>query len=151
MGAFAGPSVFPDYFADPSGNPQESVSITVYNRGTTVKPTIYTDRTKATTLANPFTADSLGNAVFFADAGEYDALVNGVTLKVSVPVDRSDVSPADPVVALTYNADGSVATSTEDGVVTTYTYNDDGTVATTARLGVTRTYTYEDGLLTGVA
>lgn len=32
--------------------------------------------------------------------------------------------------AVTYNADGSVATTTTDGVATTYTYNADGTVAT---------------------
>ncbi|AZS11723.1 minor tail protein [Arthrobacter phage Maja] len=52
--------------------------------------------------------------------------------------------------AITYNADGSVATVTENGVTTTYTYNSDGTVATDTRAGVTRTYTYTNGNLTGI-
>ena len=51
---------------------------------------------------------------------------------------------------ITYNADGTVATVTEDGVTTSYTYNTDGTVATDTRQGVTRTYTYTDGNLTGI-
>ena len=58
---------------------------------------------------------------------------------------------ANPVVVLTYNGDGTVATSTEDGITTTFTYNGDGTVATTTRLGVTRTFTYTAGNLTSVA
>jgi YD repeat-containing protein len=56
--------------------------------------------------------------------------------------------------AITYNADGSVATVTENGITTSYTYNADGTVATDSRTvgGVTtvRTYTYTDGNLTGI-
>lgn len=64
---------------------------------------------------------------------------------------RGTYVPSDPVVAITYNADGTAATSTENGVVTSFTYNADGTVATTTRLGVTRTYTYADGNLTAVA
>lgn len=90
MTVYAGPPVFPPYFVDPSGDPQESVSITVYNRDTTVKPTIYTDRTKATPLANPFTADSLGNADFYVDPGQYDALVSGVTFPFTVVLDPSE-------------------------------------------------------------
>lgn len=59
--------------------------------------------------------------------------------------------PADPVLVITYNADGTVASVSEDGVVTTFTYNADGTIDTQTRLGVTRNYTYTDGNLTGVA
>ena len=44
--------------------------------------------------------------------------------------------------AITYNGDGTVATSTEGGVLTTYTYNVDLTVHTEVRLGKTKTYTY---------
>lgn len=58
---------------------------------------------------------------------------------------------ADPVTAITYNGDGTVASVTEDGMATTYTYNGDGTVATQTRLGVTRTFTYDGGNLTAVA
>lgn len=60
-------------------------------------------------------------------------------------------SLADPIISVTYNEDGTVETSTEDGIMTTYTYNGDGTVATSTRLGVTRTYTYVSGNLTAVA
>ena len=52
--------------------------------------------------------------------------------------------------AITYNGDGSVATVTENGVLTSYTYNGDGTFATDTRLGVTRAYTYTAGNLTGI-
>lgn len=74
-----------------------------------------------------------------------------------VAVGLSSIPPgtypyADPVVALTYNGDGTVATSTENGITTTFTYNGDLTVATTTRLGVTRTYSYNgDGTLAAVA
>lgn len=59
--------------------------------------------------------------------------------------------PGDPVLAITYNADGTVASVTEAGITTTYTYNADGTVATSTRLGVTRTYGYTGSNLTSVA
>jgi len=50
----------------------------------------------------------------------------------------------------TYNADGTIATSTEGGIATTYTWNADGSIATETRLGKTKTYTYDaSGRLTG--
>ncbi|AYR01532.1 hypothetical protein PP639_gp032 [Arthrobacter phage Seahorse] len=55
---------------------------------------------------------------------------------------------------ITYNADGSVATVTENGITTSYTYNADGTVASDSRTvgGVTtvRNYTYTNGNLTSI-
>lgn len=52
----------------------------------------------------------------------------------------------------TYNADGTVATATEGGIVTTYAYNADGSVHTATRSGVTVTYTYNaDGTVASVA
>lgn len=107
MTTYAGRPVFAPYFTDPSGNPQELVSITVYNRGTVVKPTLYTSRTKATPLANPFTADSLGNANFYVDPGEYDALVNGVTLPFSSVPDP--VEPLDDAAVLAAIPSGTFA------------------------------------------
>lgn len=71
--------------------------------------------------------------------------------------DRIDANAAaiaalqDPVIAVTYNADLTVASVTEAGITTTFTYNADLTVATQTRLGVTRTYTYTAGNLTGVS
>lgn len=77
------------------------------------------------------------------------ALADGAALAGAIP--SGTYVKGDPTLALTYNADGTVATSTEDGIVTTYAYNADGTVASTTRLGVTRTYTYSGGNLTAVA
>lgn len=96
MTTYAGRPVFAPFFVDAAGNSQVGVSITVYNRGTVVKPTLYTSRTKATVLANPFTADSLGNAVFYVDPGEYDSLVNGVTLPFTSVTDPGDVGAPVP-------------------------------------------------------
>jgi YD repeat-containing protein len=58
--------------------------------------------------------------------------------------------PGNPVIAVTYNANGSVASVTEDGVPTVFTYNPDGSVATQTRAGITRTFSYDlNGNLTG--
>lgn len=60
--------------------------------------------------------------------------------------------PANPTLTVTYNPDGSVATTTEDGVLTSFTYNGDGTVNTQTRAGTTKTYTYDaNGNVTGAA
>jgi len=57
-----------------------------------------------------------------------------------------------PTLTVTYNTDGSVATTTENGVLTTFTYNTDGTVNTQTRAGVTKTFTYDaSGNVTGAA
>jgi YD repeat-containing protein len=55
-----------------------------------------------------------------------------------------------PTLTVTYNTDGSVATTTENGILTTFTYNPDGTVATQTRAGTTKTFTYNaNGNVTG--
>ncbi|BCW79020.1 hypothetical protein [Arthrobacter sp. NicSoilC5] len=60
--------------------------------------------------------------------------------------------PGNPTLAVTYNSDGSVASTTENGVLTTFTYNADGTVNTQTRAGVTKTFTYDtNGNVTGAA
>lgn len=60
--------------------------------------------------------------------------------------------PGNPTLAVTYNGDGTVATTTENGVLTTFTYNADGTVNTQTRAGVTKTFTYDaSGNVTGAA
>jgi hypothetical protein len=43
---------------------------------------------------------------------------------------------------ITYNGDGSVATSTVGGVTTSYTWRSDGNVNTETRLGLVKTWTY---------
>lgn len=60
--------------------------------------------------------------------------------------------PGNPTLVVTYNPDGSVATTTENGVLTTFTYNADGTVNTQTRAGVTKTFSYDgNGNVTGAA
>lgn len=60
--------------------------------------------------------------------------------------------PGNPTLVVTYNGDGSVASTTENGVLTTFTYNTDGTVATQTRAGATKTFTYNaSGNVTGAA
>lgn len=64
---------------DTEGRPIAGASITVYQVGTTtaITETIYQHATGASTLANPFTADSLGQFRFYLDKSKR------VVLKVS--------------------------------------------------------------------
>jgi hypothetical protein len=90
MTTYAGRPVFPTFFVDQHGNPSVG-SITIYNRGTTVKATLYTDRTKGTTTPNPTTTDTAGNAFPYLDPGDYDALVGTTPIPFTVLPD-----PAEP-------------------------------------------------------
>lgn len=57
---------------------------------------------------------------------------------------------ANPTLVVTYNSDGSVASMTENGVVSTFTYNTDASVKTQTRAGITKTYSYDtNGNVTG--
>lgn len=74
---------------------------------------------------------------------------------VSPDLGGTTIIPDPPIpptgTTITYNPDGSVATVTENGVLTSYTYNGDGTVHTDTTQGVTRTYSYDtNGNLTAV-
>ena len=57
-----------------------SVSVTVYNQGTTNKPTIYSDN-GITPQANPFQTDSLGRWAFYVANGRYDIEFSGPTIQ----------------------------------------------------------------------
>lgn len=49
-----------------------------------------------------------------------------------------------PDVTIAYNLDGTIATVTENGVVTTFSdYDTDGNVLTSTRNGIVSTYTYD--------
>ena len=56
-----------------------SVSVTVYNQGTTNKPTIYSDN-GITPQANPFQTDSLGRWAFYVADGRYDIEFSGSSI-----------------------------------------------------------------------
>jgi hypothetical protein len=98
MTTYAGPPVFPQYFVDPLGKPLRSVKITVYERGTDVKPDLFADREKSTPIGNPFWATSLGNAEFRVGAlGEFEAEANGVRIPFTVVADPEEPIPAGAV------------------------------------------------------
>jgi hypothetical protein len=76
-------------------------SCAVYNSGTSVLATLYPNRTKTGSLANPLptgVADGAagisgtGNVMFFAAPGQYELLINGVgnKLKITVGPDPAD-------------------------------------------------------------
>ena len=56
-----------------------NVSVTVYNQGTSNKPTIYSDN-GVTPQANPFQTDSLGRWAFYVANGRYDIEFSGATV-----------------------------------------------------------------------
>jgi hypothetical protein len=59
---------------------------------------------------------------------------------------------ANPTLVVTYNGDGTVASTVENGVTTTFAYNTDLTVNTQTRAGITKTFTYDaSGNVTGAA
>ena len=55
------------------------VFVTVYNHGTTEKPTIYSDN-GVTPQANPFQTDSMGRWAFYVANGRYDIEFSGATI-----------------------------------------------------------------------
>lgn len=59
-----------------SGAPAPGATVTVYNAGTLVLATIYSDNL-STPKANPFTADSNGYIFFYAADGRYDVVISG--------------------------------------------------------------------------
>lgn len=65
---------------------------------------------------------------------------------------RAAFVPADPVLSDFVYTDGNLTSYKEDGVTITLTYNADGTVATSKRgTAATKTYSYSGGNLAGVA
>lgn len=102
-----------------------------------------------------------------ADLLRYENLGQAVTARLNdTAAMASDLAPgiaadpaltdayasANPTLVVTYNPDGSVASTTENGVLTTFTYNSNGTVNTQTRAGITKTFSYDtNGNVTGAA
>lgn len=87
-----------------------------------------------------------------AQAAAETAQAAAVTASTNASEAAAGALPRNPALSVTYNPDGSVATTTENGVLTTFTYNTDGTVNTQTSAGVTRTFTYDaNGNVTGAA
>lgn len=115
MAVHAGRAVFEQGIDDPRGNAQRGVLVYVYLRGTNTPATLYTDRTKAETISNPITTNGLGNVAIFADPGEYDAMVNGATLRFTVLPDWEDVGT--PIASGTYLGPAAPVVGAADSTV----------------------------------
>ncbi|MEW1813285.1 hypothetical protein AB0284_21590 [Pseudarthrobacter phenanthrenivorans] len=160
-----------------TGAKAANASVTVYDANDTANstPLALTDM-NGTVLQNPLTstADAFippfmadvykvklvgGGLVVVAWSGEglvteAKAAKDAATAVANFKADKEDLdnyTPANPALTVNYNPDGSVASTTEDGITTNYTYNADGTVATITRNGVTRTLSYANGNVTGAA
>jgi hypothetical protein len=95
-------------------------------------------------------------------ANKQDTLVSGTNIKTingtsvlgSGNISVTGTTPVIDSLSITYNGDGSVATTTEDGLVKTFAYNADGSINTISwpvgSLTRTETYSYTSGVLTGM-
>jgi hypothetical protein len=126
VATFAGRAVWPQPFIDRRGNAKRGRPITIYLRGTSTLAELFTDRTKSTPAPNPTNTDNNGNLSVFLEPGDYDGLMDGVTLPFSAVRDPHELID-------TELADGAVTTAKiEDGAVTAAKVGAD--VATTAAL-----------------
>lgn len=81
----------PNSMNDINDVPLPNTPVNVFQLGTTIPITLYTDPTKATQATNPVSTDTLGNLTFYADPGRYDLLCRGTDLTVSVLPDVDDL------------------------------------------------------------
>jgi parallel beta-helix repeat protein len=124
-----------------------------YSPGTTTAKTIYVDRNKQTTAANPYTLDSNGRAEIFGD-GTYDVVVKtsaGVTKATWENVALLDVASFDNIdnyasLNAAITAIGATPTRLVINAATTMTGN--ATVPATLELEVTRAGSINQGAYT---
>jgi len=89
----------PELLTDTIGRPYLSTAFTVVLTGTATPATLWTDRTKTTTMPNPGLTTSAGNARFFCDPGLYDLMVAGVTVATGLDVLPDRLEPVAAVAA----------------------------------------------------
>lgn len=114
MTAYAG--FYTDDFTDRKGNVLVSVPVRVYagTEGTSLS-TLYTDRTKSSTVANPLTTDHNGVVSFYAEPGFHREVpvIGGVERNSTLIV-----VPVDPVEDVGGEGGGAVASvNTQTGLV----------------------------------
>lgn len=95
MAVFAG-HYGPEALLDVHGRLQPDVGVVVYEADTDTLASLYEDRTKAVTVANPTTVDALGNLSIYAEPGQYDIAVvaggvEGDRLHISIGDDADEV------------------------------------------------------------
>lgn len=86
---FAG--LYSDNLVTSTGQLSPNMAVTIYQHGTLTLATLYTDRTKATPVANPTATDSRGNLAFYADPGLYDISNGTSSITVAVVPDSGDL------------------------------------------------------------
>jgi len=69
-----------------NGDPARLVPITITDDATSALATLYADRNKTTTAANPTKTDALGNLSFYTDPGFYRVQLVGTTQSFLVEV-----------------------------------------------------------------
>lgn len=84
---FAGHWGSSPFLAVTTSRPLAATDFTVYLTDGITLATLYADRTKALTVANPRTTNSLGNGEFYADPGDYIVTCNGASQSVTVSPD----------------------------------------------------------------
>ena len=104
---------------------------------------VYADSDYDTLIPRPSSSDKpLAEAL---QEGALAALITDDNSVIRAAVDERIGAVGNKLVAdgITYNGNGTVASSTEGGVLTTYTWNADGTCATETRLGLVKTWSYD--------
>lgn len=87
---FAG--LFSDEVLDTNGKAARSKVVSVYEDDGTTLATLWSDRAKTVSLAQPISTSTRGNLRFYTDPGEYKLQAAGSTFQVdvSVPVDPTE-------------------------------------------------------------
>lgn len=76
----------PTEFEFPTGGFATGVAITVRRASDNALATLYTDKSKTSTVSNPIQTDEFGNLSFWAEPDEYNLVTPGLeTLRVSIP------------------------------------------------------------------
>lgn len=107
---------YADNLIDTAGNIVSGATVTVYNTGTLVKPTIYSDD-GVTPVANPVTTDASGRFSFYVADGRFDLAFagSGITSYSLSDIEIADLNGSSSSADLTWKcnkiqlADGSAA------------------------------------------
>jgi len=85
----------PDGLANRNGRPLLATPFEVHPRGDEGLATLYSDRDRSDTVANPSATDSAGNVTVFAEPGAYDLICDGQVLPIVIAPDPEDLEPGE--------------------------------------------------------
>lgn len=106
---FAG--LYSDAVSYANGLPAAGVTVTVNLTGTGTAASLYTDRLKSTSAANPLQTNAAGNLTFYTTPGLYDLVFPTGTVTVNVPADASEFADAAAI-----DVDGTLAANSDTRV-----------------------------------